>query len=346
MKKTTKFFALLFTSLLFSCASNNPTIESDTLIANPIRVNTEKVMSIETNQQLTYSGTIEALQTIPLTFQSPGIVDRVYVEEGEQVKKGQLLAEVERGSLTSAYQGALSQYERAIDAQNRLQKVYENGSLPEIKWVEINNQVTQAKSMLEISERNLENCELRAPSSGIIGERNIEPGMAAIQLEAPLKLVKLESILVKISVPENEISQLKQGQTASIMVSALNDHRYIGTIKRVGVAAHRISRTYEVKIEVVNDELLLKPGMVCEVSIQLPTQQKVIQIPLSAIDRDTDNQNFVFIINRTENHVTRRIVKVGDFTQDRVIIVSGLKPGELIVTDGNQKLTDHSQVIF
>lgn len=346
MKKSIKILALGASTLLMGCGSHNPSENSNSVASNPIRVNTEEVTSVETNLQLAYSGTIEAIQTIPLTFQTVGIVDKIYVQEGDQVKQGQLLAEVERGSLTSAYQGALSQYERAIDAQNRLQKVYENGSLPEIKWVEINNQVIQAKSMLEISERNLENCELRAPSSGIIGERNIEPGMAAIQLEAPLKLVKLESILVKISVPENEISELKPGQTANIKVSALNNRTYIGTIERVGVVAHRISRTYEVKIEVINDGLMLKPGMVCEVTIQLPTQQKVIQIPLSAIDRDTENRNFVYVVNRTTNRVTRRTVVIGDFIQDKLIIVSGLKPGELVVTDGNQKLTDQSQVIF
>ena len=346
MKKKTNIIIALAVSIgLLSCSTKKQN-KQDSISNTPIQVQTKVIEWQNEPIQLNYSGTIEASQTIPLTFQTTGIVETIHVNEGDAISKGQLLAEVEKGSLTSTYAGALSQYERAVDAQNRLRMVYENGSLPEIKWVEINNQVTQAESILEIAKRNLQLCELHAPTSGIIGERNIEPGMSAIQIEAPFKLVKLESVLIKISVPENEISLLRIGQTANIKVSALNNANFTGIIERVGVVAHKISRTYEVKIKVLNPELMLKPGMVCEVNIQLPETQKVIQIPISAVDRDANNKPFVYLVDKVSNRAIIRPVSIKGFAGENLVVVYGLNPGDRIIVDGIQKLTNQSLITF
>lgn len=308
-----------------------------------------KVAPVEVSHQheiLKYSGTIEASQTIPLTFQTTGIVDRVFVEEGDFVKQGQLLAHVEKGSLESAYQGALAKYEQALDAQTRLRKVYEKGSLPEIKWVEVNSQVAQAKSMLELTETNLQNCEMRAPTHGVVGERNIEPGMSAVQLEAPLKLVKLQKILVKISVPENEISKFNSGQKAGIMVSALDNKQYQGIIERIGVVANRLSRTYSVKIAVDNAGLMLKPGMVCEVEIPLTSSDTVLLVPITSVDCDANGQTFVFKVDQNQKTATKNPVQIEGFENDMLVIASGLREGEVVVVQGNQKITDQTNIEF
>jgi RND family efflux transporter MFP subunit len=289
---------------------------------------------------------VEASQTIPITFQSTGIVTRVLVEEGDFVNEGQLLAEVEKGSLVSAYQGALAKYEQALDAQSRLKMVYDKGSLPEVKWVEINSQVAQAKSILEVSERNLKNCELRAPNGGIIGERNIEPGMSAIQIEAPIKLVKLKKVMVKISVPENEINKLQKGQQARITVSALNNKTYTGAIERLGVVANRLSRTYDVKIEVVNPALEMKPGMVCDVEISLPSSETVLLIPMSSVQREGDQKSFVYVIDQKSKRAIKKQVHIEGIVNDMISVSSGLQAGELIVVQGTQKLSDQSLVTF
>ncbi len=301
---------------------------------------------VQQDKKLSYSGMVEAMQTIPLSFETTGTVEAVYVDEGDKVSAGQLLAKVERGSLESAHNGALAQYQQAVDAQVRLKSVYEKGSLPEIKWVEINSKLGQAKAMLEVAERNLENCNLISPTNGIIGQRNIEPGMSAIQVQAPLLIVKIEEVLVKISVPENEIGLLSKGMEAAITVGALANRNYSGTIERVGVVANVLSRTYSVKIKVENPDLLLKPGMVCEVLVNIPESKEKLLVPVTSVGKDAGQQNFVFLVDKTTGRAVRKNVVIDNFSDERIIIRSGLQNGDLVVLAGNHKISEGTLLIY
>lgn len=341
-----KVLALLVLITVFMACKNQENQNNVQQARQIVKVKVAKAEAVNQPKILKYSGLVEAFQTIPITFQTTGIVEKVLVDEGDFVKEGQLLATVETGSLTSAFEGALAKYEQALDARSRLQMVYDNGSLPEVKWVEINSQVAQAKSVLEVSEKNLKNCELRAPADGVVGERNIEPGMSAIQIEAPIKLVKLQKVMVKISVPENEINKLEKGQQASVTVSALGNKMYSGTIARVGVAANRLSRTYDVKIEVVNPALALKPGMVCDVNISFPSAETALLIPLSSVDRDENQRSFVYVVDQKTNRATKKFLQIDGMANDMLSVSSGIEAGEMIVIQGNQKLTDQALVTF
>lgn len=312
----------------------------------PVKVQVAKVEVSQQQRILKYSGTIEASQTIALTFQTVGIVEEVYVEEGDFVTEGQLLADVEKGSLVSTYQGALAKYEQAIDAQTRLKKVYDNGSLPEVKWIEINTQVMQAKSMLEVSERNLENCKLHAPCNGIVGDRNIEPGMSALQINAPFKLVKIEKVLAKISVPENEISLMEKGFEAQLCVAALDRKIYTGEISRIGVVANQLSKTYEVKIMVGNKDMKLKPGMVCEVEVSLPSTESALTVPLAAVNRNANQEAYVYVVNPTTKLTHKKQIRLNGILDDQLVISSGLKAGDLVIVGGNQKITNQTKVTY
>lgn len=336
---------LVSVSLIVGCRNEQKETKASA-DESPIKVKVAKAEASHQQQILKYSGIIEASQTIPLTFQTAGIIGKIYVGEGDFVKKGQLLAEVEKGSLVSAYDGALAKYNQATDAQARLKKVYDNGSLPEIKWVEVNSQVAQAASLLDATKRNLENCELRAPDNGVIGERNIEPGMSAIQINAPLKLVKIEKVLAKISVPENEISLIQKGQGAGLCVSALNRKTYQGLVERVGVVANQLSRTYEVKIAVDNKDLMLKPGMVCEVEVSLPASQSVILIPLSCVIRDENQKPWVYVVDPVSNLCHKNSIALNGILNDKLVVSSGLSAGEIVVVQGNQKISDSMKVTF
>ena len=161
-----------------------------------IKISTTEVISEKIEVDLRYSGTIEPSQTIPLSFQTIGTVEKVMVDAGDAVKKGQLLATIDKGSMLNMYDIAQAKYQQAKDAYDRLKTVHEQGSLPEIKWVEMETNLEQAKSSLDLSRNNLDKCYMRAPEDGIIGRRNIEPGMSSISLTAsPLELVKINLVM-------------------------------------------------------------------------------------------------------------------------------------------------------
>jgi len=301
----------------------------------------------ESSGDLHYSGSIEALQTIPLTFQTTGTVLRVLVNAGDVVHKGQLLATVDKSDAQSMFELTNAKYNQAKDAYNRLKEVHDNGSLPEIKWVEMESNLEQAKSSVAIARNNLSKCALYAPENGIIGRRNIEPGMSSLGNPiAPLELIQIESVYVKITVPENEINKIKKGMKATFKVSALDNKIFNGVVTNVGVVADQISRTYEVKIIVKNPGLILKPGMVCDVNLGMTTGKEVLEVSYQAVDKDKDNNSFVFVVDTAKKIVRKRIISIGIYRNDNIEVLSGLALGEKVVCEGKQKLSDNSKISF
>jgi RND family efflux transporter MFP subunit len=343
MKKLFIVFALI--PIIMSCGSDKE--KSNIQRAKEaVKVKVESVKVSHEQKILSFSGSIEASQTIPLTFQSMEKVTRIYVDEGDFVKKGQLLAEVDRRSLQSALKAAEAQYEQAVDARDRLKKVYDAGSLPEIKWVDTNSKVAQAEANRDHNKKSLENCELRAPEDGYVGTRNIEVGMRATQIQAPIEIVQIKSVYAKISVPENEIGLFERGMEARVEVAALNNQQYNGNVEKVGVVANRLSRTYDVKIDVTNSDLKLKPGMVCKVDVILPISHEVLLVPMSAVDCDADNNSFVLIVEPSSNKAVKRIIQEDGIVNNNISVLSGLKAGDQVVVQGNQKITKNTEVIW
>jgi membrane fusion protein, multidrug efflux system len=342
MKKTACL--VLLVSILSGCSSKQT--EEKLQAEKSTVVTVAKVKSEHVTVNFRYSGTVEPSQTIPLNFQSTGTVEKVQVDVGDAVQKGQLLATLDNKDMQNFYEITKSKYLQAKDGYDRLKTVHDQGSLTEIKWVEMETNMEQAKSSLELSKNNLEKCSLRAPVDGIIGRRNIEPGMSSLGITAPLELVQIATVFVKISVPENEVARIVKGMKASCSVSALDEKEYIGKVTNISPVADRISRTYEAKILVLNPGLILKPGMVCDVKMETAKEKEVILVPSQSVSKDNENRAYVFVVDLTEKRVRKQIIKTGQYRDSGLEVVSGLQAGQMIVNEGKEKLSDNSLISF
>jgi membrane fusion protein, multidrug efflux system len=309
------------------------------------KVKTAIVQSLKNDYNLGYSGTVEASQVIPLSFKTVGTVDKIFVEVGDVVKKDQLLATLDDSDLQNIYNTMLAKYRQAEDAYDRLKLIYDQGSLPEIKWVEMKSNFEQAKSSLDLAKSNLDKCKLMAPVDGIVGRRNIEPGQSSVSLTlAPIELVKIEMVLVKISVPENEINKIRNGQKTSISVSALDGKRYEGTVTNISPVAEFMSRTYTVKITVSNTGHDLKPGMVCEVRAGFGTNKIILVVPKKAVSKDSFGNTYVFVVSPDNKTVKKTNITVGRYFDYGIEVIDGLTDGQIIVYEGGEKLSDNSKI--
>ena len=214
-----------------------------------------------------YVGVVEESISIPLSFLTSGTIEQVMADEGTHVKKGQLLASLNSDNYRNALQLAAAKEKQAKDAFNRLSEVYKNGSLPEVKMVEMETGLEQANAAAQIATKNLADCKLFSPANGIIGKRSIEPGMNVIPGITVLTIVKIDKVFIRVSIPENEIVSTNVGQQALIRVPALKDITFKGLIEQKGVMANPLSHTYDIKIAIQNPEEILRPGMVCNVII-------------------------------------------------------------------------------
>jgi RND family efflux transporter MFP subunit len=340
MKKL--IYTAMIIALMTSCGKPKTTLPNQ---EKTVKVSTAKVSTEKSSYSLRYSGTIEASQIIPLTFQTTGTIEKIYVEVGDIVKKGQLLATTDNSDALNIYNVTLAKYEQAKDAYNRLKSVHDQGSLPEIKWVEMESNMEQAKSSLELSKNNLDKCNLRAPVDGMVGRRNISPGQSAIGASlAPIELVQIENVLVKISVPENEIGKISKGQKATFSVSALEGKQFEGFVVNVSPVADVISRTYTVKIFVKNLKYELKPGMVCDVILNLNHETVSLVVPYKAVSKDTDGKTFVYVVSADGTRVIKQNVTVGNYRESGIEVLSGLTRGQVVVSAGCEKLTNNSLI--
>jgi len=345
MKRINQFFyCLSIGAIAIAGCTSSPkgigTSDSD----QPIKVKVQKLVTGPECSEPSYIGTIEESVSVPMSFLISGTVEKVMVEEGQNVLKGQLLAVLNNESYQNAYQISLSKQKQAEDAYHRLEPVYKKGSLPEVKFVEIQTGREQARSMTAIAEKNLNDCKLYAPVSGTIGKRIIEPGMSIIPGKTIFQLVKIDKVKVAVPIPEKEILGIVRGQKSQVLVSAIGYNVFEGQIMEIGVLSNPLSHTYTVKVELNNPDKVLKPGMVCNVRISNPTIVDRIVIPLAAVQQEGNGDKYVFIANPETNKASKKLVTTGPLASDGVVIRNGLSAGELVIIEGYQKINANSTI--
>lgn len=337
MKIIPVIFCLLWILIMVGCNRKNEKAENE----RTLTVKTVGVEKNSINNVIEYIGTVEEEQALSLSFPMQGNLQTVQGREGQFVIQGAVLAEMNTQNLKSVHDAALSTLKQAEDGMQRLQMLYDNESLPEIKYVEVQTKLEQARSMEAIARKNLEDARLIAPFDGIIGVKHAESGENILPNQPVFTLLKINKVLVKIPVPETEISSIRINDTVHIMIPALPGKRVKGTIRERGVKAHPLSHTYEVRCEVNNPEKELLPGMACRVHIQRD-KGSTVSIPAKCIQIANDGSKYVWLVS--DHTVFKQAVETGSMTEDGIIVTKGLQGGEQVISEGFQKVINGSKV--
>ena len=353
-----------FTFLAVSCGKEKK-VESQA-----VKVKTMEAAATSLYGGQNYSGTIEEDNGVSLSFPVGGTLKQMNIAEGQNVGAGQLIAVLDAttlGNLSAASQAGVAQAEallsqaeqsaaQARDGYRRMKLLHDNGSLPEIKWVEVQTRYQQAKDAVvqargtvqsaraqrNISQKNLHDTRLYAPSSGYISKKLVEAGQNVAPGQPVAMLVDIRQVKVKINVPEEEIAKIKVGQTLRFSVSSLPGETFTARISEKGVVADPITRSYEVKAITTNSTRKLLPGMVCDVYIQEQATESSLSIPANIIQIDLDNRPFVWTV--VGGVAQRRYVTLGQSVGDDIEIVGGLSPHDKVIVEGQQKVSNGMKV--
>ena len=308
----------------------------------PVKVKTLEVTSSVVSEKESFSGTVEEASGTSLSFSVMGTIKSMCVGVGDHVQKGALIASVEPSSAKSSHNAAKSALEQAEDAYRRMKELYDKGSLPEVKWVEVQSKVQQARSMEEIARKNLDDCRLYAPYSGVIADKTAEVGQHVAPGIPIVKLVTTGELNVKIAVPETEISNISLRQKSVIKVPALGGRLFTGNVTEKGIVANPLSRSYDVKIRVKNAGSELMPGMVTEVALVRKDTTSLHVLPANVVQLDEANRSFVWV--KEQGKAAKRMITCGEFTARGIIIASGLTEGEEVIVEGQQKVCEGTPV--
>lgn len=310
-----------------------------------VKVGTMTVAEGQQSSCREYAATLEEASASNLSFGVGGRVTAVYVKEGQRVSEGQLLATVDRSTAENAYKAAKATLDQAQDGYNRAKQVYDSGSLPEVRWIEVQTQLNRAQSMCDIAQKNLDDCSLRAPSAGTIDNRSIERGSSVTAFQPVMRLLDLSRLYVKMSVPEVDINRIHVGDSVTVEVNALPEaqrHPLRGIIEEQGVSADALSHSYMVRIRILAPTSDLLPGMVCRVHMSGPRTGTGIEVPARAVQLDHRGQRFVWVAN--DGTAQKRLVKIGDLTHTGVLVADGLHEGDIVIVDGTMKVSTGTRV--
>ena len=306
-----------------------------------INVSTQQVTTATNGVTKNYVGTIEAEEGVNVTFSVLGTVERVLVDEGQFVQRGQALAISDGRNIRQTYAIAKTTLEQAEDAYRRLKNLYDKGTLPEIRMVEAESALQRARSSEAISRKSMEDITLRAPWSGYIAEVNVHEGANIAPGMAGIRLVKIEHVKICIPIPEKEIGNIAIGKTINFTVAALPGREFSGKVVARGLTANPISHAYEVRALVNNSDHALLPGMVAKVKIANSTKGYSLVLPQQAI-MVSGQDKFVWVVKGGK--AERRSITTGDITNEGVVIESGLSKGESVIVKGQEKVSNGTSV--
>lgn len=339
-----RFYLMMTSVAVFAFASCGSGEKDLRQVSSKVKVEVQSVGDASASG-MQYSGTIEEGSGAALSFPVSGTVTGIYVATGSHVRKGQLLAKLDASSMRNMYDAARATLDQAEDARQRMEKLYSKGSLPEMQWVEVESKLKQARSAEAVAAKNLRDCNLYAPFSGVVAEKTADEGQNVMPGMPVLKLVTSGTLKVSVPVPENEIAGVTEGCRAVVTVPALGDRRFDATVVEKGIMAHQLSRSYEVKLRIDGRDTDLMPGMVAEVTlVKKGTSDAVPVIPARVVQTDEHNRTFVWTVSNGK--AMRRNVTCGAYRADGVEIVSGLIAGDRIIVEGHEKVCDGTPVTF
>lgn len=200
--------------------------------------------------------------------------------------------------------------------------------------------IRQYEAQLQKARADFANTVLRAPFSGIITAKNINPGEMVSPTQPVISLVNLDIVLVQANVSEDQVNKIRVGQELNVKVNSVREDPFIGIVTNIALAANATSKAYPVKIQISNPLHSLKPGMFAEVILNTSDEEGII-IPGEALAQD-EKGSFVWVVE--DGQAARRSVITGQSDGKDVIIKSGLAAGEDVAVAGTEPLQDGMKV--
>jgi len=337
-------WSLLF-ALLVGCSG--PEQEPSAAMSAPekiIQVVTETVIPADLTEYFTLPGSLEAWEDLTISAEIAGPVRKIQVAEGDQVRAGQLLLEIDADSIQSAYDRDLENFQVTKRTFDRYQQLKQEGLVSQQEIDELKNRLAGAAATLKNSKLSLEKSRPLAPVAGVVDRLYVDRGEFIDFGKPLLRLVQVDRLRVIADVPEKDIPFLDVGESVEIVPAIVNDRRVYsvkGTIEHIAFAADPATRTYRCKITIDNRNMLLRPGMIVRARFVRQQLQQVVSAPLySVLDREGKKLLFV-----EEDGFARQLeVKTGSSVGDRVVISAGLAPEQKLIIKGQQLLFDGARV--
>lgn len=334
-----KFFVLAFCIMfLFSCADIGRKQEK-----KPVEVEVLVIDSLGNVDGTHYVGNVSPCREARLTSRHSGRIAEVLVRQGARVSAGQPLLKIDSQQISAANDAAEATLRQAEDGLRRVQQVHQSGSVADVKLVEIETKVAQARATVAASRKSLDECTIRAPFAGIVAELSAEMGVETGVVEELVRVVDMSSVDIVMAVSEREINNVRIGDRACVEIPSL-DARIQATVTEKNIVGNELSHSYKCRLRLQQIPEGVMPGMICRVFMIDDSVQHRIVIPADIIRMDEEGK-YIWIIN-SDGVTEKRRITLGNFVGKGVEVVSGLSFGDRVVTKGTLKISTGTRVVI
>ena len=320
---------------------------------------------LDENERLTLVSKYEIQQTIFNTYieaqanlktrknvlilpEFQGTLENVFVSEGQKVKKGQLLAEINDSGLNEQYEQMVIQAEFAKENFERTQRLWDNNIGSEMQYLKSKTDYEASEKMVDQMKDRLSKTKIYAPFDGEIDEiisnvgSNLIPGVSQI-----LRLVNLDIIYAESFVSEKYISFIGEGTEAIVQIPLLNmDYR--SSVNQTGNFINPSNRTFRIEVPVENFDNRIKQNLDAKIKINIYKKDDAIVIPLRIVREDALGKNFVYVMSEDNKEgvylTSKQFITLGNKSEDKVEVTEGLDLGDIVVLEGAYSVEDSQRV--
>ncbi len=297
-------------------------------------------------------GTAAAVRGVTVSADLPGIVERITFDSGGWVREGDLLVQLDIKQEQAQLAAEEAERDLARLNFNRLQGLVDQGAISRADYDR--SAAEQKRSEAKVAEirATIARKTIRAPFTGILGIRQVNVGQYLKAGDAVVPLQSLNPIYVNFGVPQQDAAPIRVGRSVRVTGGDLAGGEFTGRVTAINSVVDEATRNVQIQATLTNPRSTLRPGMFVQVEVVLGASQSVVVLPASAISY-APYGNSVFVVTdlkdasgRTYRGVRQQFVKLGAAHGDQIAVVSGLNPGEEVVSSGVFKLRNGAAVII
>jgi len=299
------------------------------------------------NHYLELQGNVETKQNMVITPEMGGILNQVYVKEGQRVSRGQTLARVDDGGMSQQLAQLQIQSDLAKTTFERQKSLWKQKIGSEIQYLQAKSAYeTQQKAIAQINVQ-LRKTAIKAPFSGVIDDVITEKGSVVAPGQTPLmRIVNLRDMYIAVDVPERYISDITVNKNVEVEFPVLGE-THEAKIRQASSFINPSNRTFKAEIAVPNKKRTIKPNLTAQLKINDYTNEKAILIPQSIISENANGEQYIYILkdkNKDKAIAKSVIIETGKTQGDVIEVLKGLENNTEIIQEGARSVKDGQKV--
>ncbi len=337
------FMILTTTLITVSCGKKQETkkAESEEILTVEVQPVSRKSLS----EPIIASGVLSSKSEMKLAFKTGGMIRRIYVQEGQSVKEGQLLAELDLSEIDAQVRQAKLGLEKLERDLERVKKLYADEATTLTNVQDATTSFDVAKQSVQVAEFNQKLSRIYSPTSGRILRKISEQGELITPFAPAFILGTGESAyIVNVGLADRDVVKVKIGDVATVYLDAYPNEAFQARITQIAQTVNPATGTFEAELQIQPNGKKLISGFVAKAEISTGKAPSTLAVPIEALVEADKNTAFIYSYNTKSQSVSKIPVSIGNIFSSSVAIVSGISEGTQIVTKGANFLSDKSKV--